>query len=400
MSPRNLRAKDERVNSENTLPSAPARRLDPTQIALAALEWPKFINLAAEDARSEAGRALILRLSSSTAFAPDLESAQLRQQETEETTSILEREQLWGALSGVPDPEIAIGRLQKLGAVLELEELSLLRRWIRASEEWRNFQRDSIPGGRFAKALDELPNLAQSLGSIERILTPEGELSERASPRLAQLHQEIRSLRREIQAVLDHLVKTLHQKGILQENFSDVRDGRYVVPVKISQQNEVEGIIYEASASRQTVFVEPREVSALNNRLRQRQNDLIQETFRILQETTELLRPDCNGIQWASNTLAHWDSVQARARFGRRYRGMMIEVVEERTFKLARTAHPLLTWSLTPEKIIRNDLTFGSPTPVRTLMLTGPNTGGKTVLLKTLGLAGACARTGFPFPGA
>ena len=380
--------------------SVPTPEKDPTTVALGALEWPRFIELASEDARSEPGRLGILALKAHARFAPDLESARQRQQETAEASGFLDREQLWGVLSGLSDPEAAAGRLAKPGTVLELDEMSCVLRWLRASETWREFRDEALLEKRLGRAIGELPNLSAPLNSLEHILTPEGELSERASPRLAQLHQEIRALRREIHAVLDQLLKTLFQKGILQENFSDVRDGRYVLPVKISQQNEVEGIIYEASASRQTVFVEPREVSALNNRLRQRQNDLVQETFRILQETTETLRPHSRSLSWACQTLIHWDCVQARARFGRRYHGMPIDITDQRAFKLARTAHPLLQWSMPIERLIRNDLQFGAPDAVRTLMLTGPNTGGKTVLLKTLGMAGVCARTGFPFPGA
>jgi DNA mismatch repair protein MutS2 len=374
-------------------------RPNPQSVALSALEWPRFITLASEEARSLSARSAVLRLSQPAAFAPDLESARLRQLETEETFALLNREKLWGPLSELASPDEPLQRLTKPGAVLELEELVTLRRWIQASEEWRSFSGDLEPQSRFARATKSLPPLESIVQQLDRVLTPEGALSERASPKLAQLHQEIRTLKKEIHTVLDHLVKTLHQKGILQENFSDVRDGRYVVPVKISQQNEIEGIIYEASASRQTVFVEPREVSALNNRLRQRQNDLVQETFRILQETTELVRPFTSDITFSTTVLTHWDATQARARFGNKYRGMPIEVVADRKFELIRTAHPLLYWTLEAEQIIRNDVQFGSPAAVRTLMLTGPNTGGKTVLLKTLGLAGICARTGFPFPG-
>jgi DNA mismatch repair protein MutS2 len=231
---------------------------------------------------------------------------------------------------------------------------------------------------------------------VESVLTPEGELSERASPKLGLLHQEIRSLKREIHAVIDQLMKTFAQKGVLQENFTDVRDGRYVLPVKISQQNDVEGIIYEASASKQTVFVEPKEVAALNNRLRQRQNDLAQEIYIVLTDTSRKLQPFGPEIASAAAILTHWDQVQARARFGRHYSGKPLHVTEDRAFLLRQTAHPLLWWSLKPEQIMRNDLEFGDP--ARALLITGPNTGGKTVLLKTLGLAGLCARTGFPFP--
>src|SRR5690606_17825604 len=131
-----------------------------------------------------------------------------------------------------------------------------------------------------------------------------------------------------------------------------------VIPVKISSQGEVDGIIYEASASRQTVFVEPREVGGLNNRLRQRQNELIQEIYRVLQETSEHLRPFGAEIDSAVAILTHWDAVQARARFGRNYRGKAIQVSDDRIFLLHHTAHPLLYWSMPAEAVIRNEVDF------------------------------------------
>jgi DNA mismatch repair protein MutS2 len=294
------------------------------------------------------------------------------------------------------DPSEVIERLTR-GSVMEVSELALLRRWLYAIDSWTQVPREEIRGELFKKALTRLPEPLRAIQILERVLTPEGELSERASPRLASLYQEIRSLRREISIVLDQMVKTLSTKGVLQENFTDVRDGRYVLPVKISNQGDVDGIIYEASASRQTVFVEPREVAPLNNRLRQRQNELVQEIYVVLDDTSKKLRPFSGEIDIGVSILSHWDAVQARARFGLHYGGKPIHVTRERFFLMRQTAHPLLWWSLKPEEIIRNEIDFGDP--VRTLLLTGPNTGGKTVLLKTLGLAGVCARTGYPFPG-
>lgn len=366
--------------------------------AATALEWDRFLAYAVREALTGGGRALIERLIDSRYWAGDIGTARLLQAETQESQQLLDREALWGPLQGLPDPTDALERLTR-GAVLEIADLALLRRWLYAIESWGQVPRDELPrGDLFRKALAALPQLFLPIQLLDRLLTPEGELSERASPRLAALYGEIRSLKKEIASQLDQLIKTFSQKGVLQEAFTDVRDGRYVIPVKISSQGEIDGIIYEASASRQTVFIEPREVAPLNNRLRQRQNELLQETYRILSEASEKLRPFSGEMSPAVEILTHWDAVQARARVGRHYGGKAITVSEDRVFFLQHTAHPLLWWSLSPESIIRNHVEFGEP--VRTLLLTGPNTGGKTVLLKTLGLAGLCARTGFPFPGA
>jgi DNA mismatch repair protein MutS2 len=364
--------------------------------ALQAVEWGRFLELAVPEARTEPGKALLRALANPTYWAQDLAASKLLQHQTQEMIPLLDRDALWGPLMDLMDPSEALERLER-GSILEIVELGVLRSWLYAMDSWSQVPRDEIRGEIFKKALHQMGDPFDPLRVIEKILTPEGELSERASPKLAALHSEIRTLKREISNVLDTLIKTYAQKGVLQETFSDVRDGRYVVPIKISSQSEVEGTIYEASASRQTVFVEPREVAMLNNRLRQRQNDLLQEIYVILEDTSKKLQPYTDEIRRSVQILSYWDAIQAKARFGRHYSGKPIDVTEERVFILHQTAHPLLWWSLKPEQIIRNELEFGDPS--RTLLITGPNTGGKTVLLKTLGLAGICARTGFLFPG-
>ncbi len=361
-----------------------------------AVEWGRFLDLAQKEAFTEPSKKTVRELIDPQNWAEDIHSAQGRQAEAQEMIPILDRDALWGPLFELPSPEDILERLER-GAVLEITELGILRKWLYAVDSWSQIPREDLKGEKFKKALMALPDPFNTLKILDRVLTPEGELSEKASPRLGSIFSEIRHLKKEISQTLDHLVKTFSQKGILQENFSDVRDGRYVIPVKISSQNEVDGIIYEASASRQTVFVEPKEVSPLNNRLRQRQNDLLQEIYEILAETAQQLAPFTSEIRTSVAILSHWDTVQARARLGRHYSGKQILVTDERRFRLNQTAHPLLWWSLPTSSIIRNQLDFGSPT--QTLLITGPNTGGKTVLLKTLGLAALCARTGFPFPG-
>jgi len=359
------------------------------------LEWGRFLDLAKQEARTETAKTILASLADSQFWAANIAEAKLAQQETQEILPLLDRDGLWGPLQDLLDPIDLLERLGH-GSVLELIDLVSFRRWLYAIDSWTQLPREEIRGERIKKAILQLADPFEPLRILQKVLTPEGELSEKASPKLATLYSEIRSLRRDIGNILDQVIKTFSAKGVLQENFSDVRDGRYVIPVKISSQGEVDGIIYEASASRQTVFVEPKEVAVLNNRLRQRQNELIQEIYIVLTEASKNLQPFAGEIASSALVLSHWDSVQAKARLGRHYSGKPIQVTEERRFLLRETAHPLLWWSLPPESIIRNEVDFGDP--LQTLLLTGPNTGGKTVLLKTLGFAGICARTGFPFP--
>ena len=360
-----------------------------------ALEWPRLLNMTQTEARTEPAKAMIGDLLYPAEWAQDIATARHLQQETHEVSALLDRDALWGPLTELNQPFAALESLKR-GAVLEVLDLGLIRRWIYAVESWTQVPREDIRGELFKRALLSLADPFEPLRILERVLTPDGELSEKASPKLGTLYTEIRSLKREISIILDQLIKTFSQKGVLQENFTDVRDGRYVLPIKIAAQGEVDGIIYEASASRQTVFVEPKEVAPLNNRLRQRQNELIQEIYIVLADTSKKLQPFAEELEGSVQILAHWDAVQAKARVARHYGGKAIQVTDDRGFRLRSSAHPLLWWSLASDQIIRNEIDFGDP--VRTLLLTGPNTGGKTVLLKTLGLAGICARTGLMFP--
>ena len=359
------------------------------------LEWLSFLALAEAEARTEPGRALVQSWRSSSNWAKDLASSKLRQKETQEVLTLIDRAGLWGVLADLQSPESQLSALER-SSVLDVKDWVVLRAWLYATDSWSLVPLEELRAETLRKALQILPALHEPLRYLDRILTPEGELSENATPRLASLNQEIRALKREIAVVLDQVIKTYGQRGLLQDQFSDVRDGRFVIPVKISHQGEVEGTLYEASASKQTVFMEPREVALLNNRLRQKQNDLITEIFTIMKAATDFVQPFAHEIRLAVQIIAHWDAVHSRARLGLFYGGKSIQVTEERHFELKQTAHPLLWKAMPAEQIIRNEVEFGDP--IRTLLLTGPNTGGKTVFLKTLGLAAICARTGFTFP--
>ncbi len=363
--------------------------------AAAVLEWGRLVELCKLEAKSELAKAETEKLNWPERWAPDLAAAKHLQQETLELLPLLDKDALWGPLQELGDPSDVLEQLAK-GAVLEIPALVLLRRWMYAMDSWAQLPRDEVRGELLRKAISNLSDPHEPLRIIERIITPQGELAENASPKLYSLFSEIRGLKREIEATLDRVLKDLTLKNVLQSNYSDVHDGRFVLPVKSSNQHDVEGVVYGGSASKQTVFIEPKEVAPFNNRLHQRQNELAQEIYVVLQETAKKLFPYGPELSMNAQILAHWDAVQARARLGRRYSGKPIRVTEDRKFELHATAHPLLWWALPPDTIVRNDLEMAEPT--QTLLLTGPNTGGKTVLLKTLGLAGICARTGFLFP--
>lgn len=280
--------------------------------------------------------------------------------------------------------------------ILDLSEWSILRRWLRASETFRKTILPEVaPLENLRAILSGLNDHSEALKKIDRVLNPDGTLSESASSKLLQLSSEIRSLKREISHRMESLSRDYLQKGVLQGDYTDIRDGRYVLPVKISSQNEVEGLIYDSSASRQTVFIEPREVTEINNRLRQKQNEWAQEIHRILSELTQEFSPRTTVWKTDFSLLIEIDTVHARASVAQTYHGLEL-TCGSTEIDLPSTAHPLLWWSLSEEAIQKNSLRMDPHQ--RALLITGPNTGGKTVLLKTIGMAALFARTGFFFP--
>jgi DNA mismatch repair protein MutS2 len=367
-----------------------------TREALKALEWDRWIEQTAELARSEPGAARIVLLRDPSLWARDLAHAQVLQNQTAEAALLLVKTTLWSPLQDLVDPDVWLEELGR-GSVLELLALRELRAWLIAVETWAQLPREEIPGPGVEKMVRALMDPTPPLRVLSRVLTPEGELSERASPELARLYSEVRAQKGAIAHTLDQVLQKLHSEGVLQEKFSDVRDGRSVIPLKANAQGRIPGSVHSISASAQTVYFEPAELQPLNQRLLELQSQLQMEIYRILRETSKQIAPHAGDLRSSVALLAEWDAYQARARLAQKYSGRKITLSPGREFRLKQTAHPLLFWAMEPTRIIRNDLDLTPP--LRALMLTGPNTGGKTVLLKTVGLAAACARTGFPFPG-
>ncbi len=359
------------------------------------LDWPKFLNWTGEEARTPYGKLRIFALAEPTAFAQSVERARELQAETQEVSALLEKSALWGPLNGLEEIDDALEALEK-GGVLEPASLVRVRSWLYVFDSWSHFPTESA-GRLFREALTSLLDPHECLRILDRVLTPSGELSEKASPTLASLHAQAREVRREIGIRMESLLREYSQKGLLQERFSDVRDGRYVLPVRVSDQNKIEGRVTELSVSKQTVFIEPKEVEQLQSRLRRLEADIAQEMFAILLEVSRQLRPFGDAIGASMIRVGYWDAVQARARIAKVYGGKTISLSPDREWYLQDTANPVLFWNLEESAIIRNSIELGKGQQM--ILLSGPNTGGKTVLLKLMGLSALCARSGFFFPG-
>jgi DNA mismatch repair protein MutS2 len=212
------------------------------------------------------------------------------------------------------------------------------------------------------------------------------------------LRDQERKLHSEARDRVDAILQQAFRDGYLQEKFFDFRDGRYLIPVKSEFKNRVSGFVVESSATRATVFMEPAAVRDVNDRIKQTQLLIEEEVYRILLELSSRLHPHGEEFRQAYELSVAIDLSLARGAFARRYasiRGVSRPEFADH-FHLDGLYHPLLGFVLKPEQVVRNTFTLGPQKKV--LIISGPNTGGKTVLLKAVGLCSLMARSGFFLP--
>ncbi len=250
-----------------------------------------------------------------------------------------------------------------------------------------------------------LPSLERPLSAIDTLITPSGEIRSDASPLLDSLYREREKLAKEIQLSLEKLVNAHDLQEFLQDRFVTTREGRWVLPIRSGSQHFVDGIIQSRSMSRQTVFIEPAVVVPLNNRLRQVEIEIEEEIERLLTETSRFLQTQIKEFETCFEGLQCYDVIMSFGQLSLILEAQSFEF-SEGEIQLRNAFNPVMLLSLAPTlkelpqlrsqiKLVKNDLNL-SASDSRILLLSGPNAGGKTVLLKTIGLAAQMARCGLP----
>lgn len=234
-----------------------------------------------------------------------------------------------------------------------------------------------------------LMKATEPLSAIDQIMTPSGEIRTDASEALHHLYREQQNQTRALQSTLDRLIKQHEMEPVLQERYVTNREGRWVIPVKSGMQGFFPGIIHASSASKQTVFMEPDEVIPLNNRLRQIDVEIEDEIERLLTQLSGYLKTLVIEFQSSQDALLEADVRFAQAKLAEILEANRIEFSTDR-LELNDVRHPLLV--LKNENVIPNTVRLADDK--RILLLSGPNAGGKTVLLKSVGLAAQMARCG------
>ena len=230
---------------------------------------------------------------------------------------------------------------------------------------------------------------------IERALDPDGTVRDEASPALRRMRRELRGAQAELIQLLEKAIGRLESHQRVSDMSVTVRNGRYVIPVRREGRGAVGGIVHDESATGATLFVEPPEAVRFGNRIRELELEEAREVQRVLLELTDRLRPHCEALLDALDALVELDALHARARFGEELRCAPVELVSPAEgFTLLDGRHPLLL--ARGGEVVPFDLTMAPGE--RTLLLSGPNTGGKTVLLKAIGLISAMTQAGIPAP--
>ena len=365
---------------------------------LAALEWQPLLALVAGFAASPVGREAVL------ALHPSIDEDWIgRQHQLAAEVRLLLEEQVSIPLGGLFDPTQLAAKAQIAGAALEAGELQAVARLANDVAAWQALLREpparlvgKLPGlsERSAALTTSLRPLAES---IERKIQPDGSLADDASPELKRIRREQERQQKLIEGSLRAALRKLSGEGATQDDLITIRGERFVIPVRAELKRSVTGVIHGASSSGQTVYVEPLETIEKNNELVRLIEEEQEEIHRIFVALTRQVAGYAHSLVEGARVLALVDSLLARARFAREFDCVSPGFGQE-LLQVEGGRHPLLEKRLraTGGKIV--PLVLELTADERQLIISGPNTGGKSVALKTVALLAMMAQAGIPVP--
>jgi len=373
---------------------------------LQVLEYHKVTGIVAGYAASEPGRTAVHE------FLPsgDAEIVKTRLQETSEFTRILQSGEM-PPLDGILDIRPGIHKLGIVGSILSPTELLNTAQTLSIGRRVKQFFRKFE--GKGTMSLPSTPLLCAKAATIQpqkhiedavaSAIDERAGVRDSASPGLRKIRKQIVRTRDDILSRMSNILQDNDFQKIIREPVITIRDDRYVLPLKPNFRQSLRGVVHGQSGSRSTLFVEPLDILEQNNWLAELRMDERDEVERILREITSLMAQETTAIAAASNTLAEIDAICARARFGIEFKGIVPAISTNGDILRLRAAkHPLLVEkyrnALGDKSVTPNDIELDAPE--RALVLSGPNAGGKTVILKTVGLLSLMAQSGLPITAA
>ena len=362
--------------------------------ALAILEFPRLLAFVAERAASAPGAARVRALAPSG----DLAFLDAEHRRVAAVRALLGGDPPWSP-EPVPALEEPLQRLRVIGTVWSGEELFagavLLRSARRSRDALRDDRRAALIRAVLASLADRMVVARAEEQEIERAIGEDGVVKDDASPVLRRIRRELRASHGELVRILERVMSTLEAHHRAPDMSVTVREGRYVIPVRREGVRSVGGIVHGTSGTGGTMFVEPPAAIEYGNRIRELEAEEHEEVERILAELTDRLRPHRAGLIASLDALAELDSLHARARYAIEFHCSPATLSHARDgFAIREGRHPLLL--ARGADVVPFDLAMFATE--RTLLVSGPNTGGKTVLLKALGLVSVMSQAGIPAP--
>ncbi|MBF1738693.1 MAG: endonuclease MutS2 [Streptococcus sp.] len=290
------------------------------------------------------------------------------------------------AVSTIQDVRPVAKRLE-MEAALNVDELLALKAVLRVTHELKDFydNLENVRLERLHRLFDNLVDLPRLQGGLQAI-NEGGFVESFASEKLAKIRRRIQENEHQVREILQDLLKS--KADMLADAVIASRNGRNVLPVKNTYRNRIAGVVHDISASGNTVYIEPRAVVNLNEEIANHRADERYEIIQILEELSDSLRPHAAEIANNAWIIGHLDLIKGKYRFMRDFKAVVPEVSSNRSIQLLQLRHPLI------ENAVANDLHFTED--LTEIVITGPNTGGKTIMLKTLGLAQIMAQSGLP----
>jgi len=297
-------------------------------------------------------------------------------------------------LGDPPDIRPLQPRIDK-GAILGPAELLDIASWMDTVEALRKFlviRRQQAP--LLYRYAETAPSFSHLIYDIRSCVDEKGEVRDEASPELGTLRKKARKVHQEIHQRLHSYLTEKDFENLLQDRFYTIKEDRYVLPIKTNQRGFVDGIVLGSSNSGATLFIEPREIVELNNTYKLAQIESQREIDRILLGICDHLRQDASEMEKGHAFLTRLDLFQARGELSNALEAIVPTLNRDEGIRLYQARHPFLF--LTKGRVVANDILITPPH--RTSLITGPNAGGKTVILKTVGLLSLMVRAGFALP--
>ncbi len=350
------------------------------------LEYDKILTILKQHLASEVGHEFAEKLRPVTA----LKEAEILQEQTWEAESIYTRTGRT-PVSGFPDVRDMVGRMHAT-LFLSTRELLAIAQTMRAAREAKEVLQVGDENSLLCNLANRLTSHRSAEEEIARCILAEDELSDNASPELGRIRRQIKIVGERVREKLNSMLKSQTTQKYLQEAVITIRNGRYVLPVKAECRSQVPGLVHDQSSSGATLFIEPSAVVELGNENKRLFIEEKNEIERILSGLTAMIAPFADEIHTSCNVMGALDVIFARAIMARDQRAVRPKLNESGCVRILRGRHPLIA----KDRVVPVDIWLGET--FRTLIITGPNTGGKTVTLKTVGLFSLMAMSGMFIP--